>query len=122
MVNLFNYFFFIHRHAIRDLFRSFSKKITIFITIFISVFILFVISTLNLSINKEIQSNTKAILGGDAEIESPNKILTENILQQIDTFATVSINTNIASMVSNKNLKEPKTSFVQLRAIDSQYP
>ena len=122
MVNFFNYFFFIHRHAIRDLFRSFSKKITIFITIFISVFILFVISTLNLSINKEIQSNTKAILGGDAEIESPNKILSDNILHQIDTFATVSVNTNIASMVSNKNLKEPKTSFVQLRAIDSHYP
>ena len=122
MANFFNFFFFIHRHAIRDLFRSFSKKITIFITIFISVFILFVISTLNLSINKEIQSNTKAILGGDAEIESPNKILSDSILQQIDTFATVSINTNIASMVSNKNLKEPKTSFVQLRAIDSQYP
>jgi putative ABC transport system permease protein len=122
MVQLFNQFLFIHHQAIKDLKRSLQKKITIFITIFISVFILFVISTLNQSLLQEIRSNTKSILGGDAEIEVKNQELNETILQSIETFADISLNTTIASMVANENLTTPKTSFVQLRAVDILYP
>ncbi len=122
MAQLFNQLLFIHQQAFKDLKRSLQKKITIFITIFISVFILFVISTLNQSLLQEIRSNTKSILGGDAEIEVNNKELNETILDSIKNFAEVSLNTTIASMVANENLSPPKTSFVQLRAVDSLYP
>ena len=122
MVQLFNQLLFIHHQAFKDLKRSLQKKITIFITIFISVFILFVISTLNQSLLQEIRSNTKSILGGDAEIEVKNQELNETVLNSIESFADISLNTTIASMVANENLTPPKTSFVQLRAIDSLYP
>jgi putative ABC transport system permease protein len=122
MVQLFNQLLFIHHQAFKDLKRSLQKKITIFITIFISVFILFVISTLNQSLLQEIRSNTKSILGGDAEIEVKNQELNETVLQSIKSFADISLNTTIASMVANENLTSPKTSFVQLRAVDSFYP
>ena len=45
-----------------------------------------------------------------------------DIVKEINTFAKLSLNTSIASMVANKNLTPPKTSFVQLRAIDNLYP
>ena len=122
MVQLFNQLLFIHHQAFKDLKRSLQKKITIFITIFISVFILFVISTLNQSLLQEIRSNTKSILGGDAEIEVNNKELNEDIVKSIKSFAEVSLNTTIASMVANEKLSPPKTSFVQLRAVDNLYP
>ena len=122
MAQLFSQLLFIHKQALKDLKRSLRKKITIFITIFISVFILFFISTLNQSLLKEIKSNTKAILGGDAEIELKNKELNSDITNEIKKFADLSLNTTIASMVANKNLNPPQTSFVQLRAIDNLYP
>ena len=122
MVQLFNQLLFIHHQAFKDLKRSLQKKIIIFITIFISVFILFVISTLNQSLLQEIRSNTKSILGGDAEIEVNNQELNEDIVKSIKSFAEVSLNTTIASMVANENLSTPKTSFVQLRAVDNLYP
>ena len=51
-----------------------------------------------------------------------NQELNETVLQSIETFADISLNTTIASMVANENLTPPKTSFVQLRAVDSLYP
>jgi putative ABC transport system permease protein len=122
MVRLFNQLLFIHQQAFKDLKRSLKKKITIFITIFISVFILFVISTLNQSLLQEIKSNTKSILGGDAEIEVKNQKLNQDVVNSIQEFADISLNTTIASMVANENLNPPQTSFVQLRAIDNLYP
>ena len=82
MANFFNQFLFIHHQAFKDFKRSWHKKITILVTIFISVFILFVISTLNQSLNQEIRSNTKSILGGDAEIEIKNQILNIDLQNQ----------------------------------------
>ena len=117
MAQLSNQLLFIHKQALKDLTRSLQKKITIFITIFISVFILFLISTLNQSLLKEIRSNTKTILGGDAEIELQNQQMDDDIVKEINTFAKLSLNTTIASMVANKKLNPPKTSFVQLRAL-----
>ena len=122
MVRLFNQLLFIHQQAFKDLKRSLKKKITIFITIFISVFILFVISTLNQSLLQEIKSNTKSILGGDAEIEVKNQKLNQDAINSIQEFADISLNTTIASMVANENLNPPQTSFIQLRAIDNLYP
>ena len=97
MAQLFNQLLFIHKQALKDLTRSLQKKITIFITIFISVFILFLISTLNQSLLKEIRSNTKTILGGDAEIELQNQQMDADIVKEINTFAKLSLNTTIAS-------------------------
>ena len=90
MAQLFNQLLFIHKQALNDLTRSLQKKITIFITIFISVFILFLINTLNQSLLKEIKSNTKTILGGDAEIELQNTKMDADIIKEINTFAKLS--------------------------------
>ena len=122
MEQLFKQFLFIHLQALKDLQRSLQKKVTIFITIFTSVFILFVISILNQSLNQEIRSNTKSILGGDAEIEVKNNPLPSSFIEEVNTFADLSLNTTVASMVANKHLSSPKTSFVQLRAVDDLYP
>ena len=43
-------------------------------------------------------------------------------MKSIKSFAKVSLNTTIASMVANENLSPPKTSFIQLRAVDNLYP
>ena len=83
MEQLFKQFLFIHLQAFKDLQRSLQKKAIIFITIFTSVFILFVISILNQSLNQEIQSNTKSILGGDAEIEVKNNPLPSSFIEEI---------------------------------------
>ena len=61
-------------------------------------------------------------MGGDAEIELNNKELNSDITNEIKKFADLSLNTTIASMVANKKLNPPQTSFVQLRAIDNLYP
>ena len=48
--------------------------------------------------------------------------MNSDITNEIKKFADLSLNTTIASMVANKKLNPPQTSFVQLRAIDNLYP
>ena len=46
----------------------------------------------------------------------------DDIVKEINTFAKFSLNTTIAPWLPIKKLNPPKTSFVQLRAIDDLYP
>ena len=120
MVQLFTKFLFIHHQAFKDLKRA-SKNNNFYNNFYQCLYFIYHKHT-NQSLLQEIRSNTKSILGGDAEIEVNNKELNEDMLKSIKTFAEVSLNTTIASMVANENLTPPKTSFVQLRAVDSLYP
>ena len=122
MVNLFKSFQFIHNQAWKDFIRNFHKRWVIIITIFISTFVLFLISTLNFSINQELQKNTQTILGGDAEIETHIKSLDQEIIEEIKSIGKISLNTSLTSMASNGNDKNSKTAFIQLRAVDDNYP
>jgi len=119
MVNLFKSFQFIHNQAWKDFIRNFHKRWVIIITIFISTFVLFLISTLNFSINQELQ---KTILGGDAEIETHIKSLDQEIIEEIKSIGKISLNTSLTSMASNGNDKNSKTAFIRLRAVDDNYP
>ncbi|MDC0861609.1 hypothetical protein OAQ08_03345 [Alphaproteobacteria bacterium] len=122
MVNLFKNFQFIHNQAWKDFIRNFHKRWVIIITIFISTFVLFLISTLNFSINQELQKNTQTILGGDAEIEINIKSLNPQIIEEIKSIGKISLNTSLTSMASNRNDKDTKTVFIRLRAVDNNYP
>ena len=122
MVNLFKSFQFIHNQAWKDFIRNFHKRWVIIITIFISTFVLFLISTLNFSINQELQKNTQTILGGDAEIETHIKSLDQEIIEEIKSIGKISLNTSLTSMASNVNDKNSKTAFIRLRAVDDNYP
>jgi len=122
MVNLFKSFQFIHNQAWKDFIRNFHKRWVIIITIFISTFVLFLISTLNFSINQELQKNTQTILGGDAEIETHIKSLDQEIIEEIKFIGKISLNTSLTSMASNGNDKNSKTAFIRLRAVDDNYP
>ena len=122
MVNLFKSFQFIHNQAWKDFIRNFHKRWVIIITIFISTFVLFLISTLNFSINQELQKNTQTILGGDAEIETRIKSLDQEIIEEIKSIGKISLNTSLTSMASNGNDKNSKTAFIRLRAVDDNYP
>ena len=122
MVNLFKSFQFIHNQAWKDFIRNFHKRWVIIITIFISTFVLFLISTLNFSINQELQKNIQTILGGDAEIETHIKSLDQEIIEEIKSIGKISLNTSLTSMASNGNDKNSKTAFIRLRAVDDNYP
>ncbi|MDA1284264.1 MAG: ABC transporter [Proteobacteria bacterium] len=122
MVNLFKSFQFIHNQAWKDFIRNFHKRWIIIITIFISTFVLFLISTLNFSINQELQKNTQTILGGDAEIETHIKSLDQEVIEKIKSIGKISLNTSLTSMASNGNDKNSKTAFIRLRAVDDNYP
>ena len=122
MVNLFKSFQFIHNQAWKDFIRNFHKRWVIIITIFISTFVLFLISTLNFSINQELQKNTQTILGGDGEIETHIKSLDQEIIEEIKSIGKISLNTSLTSMASNGNDKNSKTAFIRLRAVDDNYP
>jgi len=122
MVNLFKSFQFIHNQAWKDFIRNFHQRWVIIITIFISTFVLFLISTLNFSINQELQKNTQTILGGDAEIETHIKSLDQEIIKEIKSIGKISLNTSLTSMASNGNDKNSKTAFIRLRAVDDNYP
>ena len=122
MVNLFKSFQFIHNQAWKDFIRNFHQRWVIIITIFISTFVLFLISTLNFSINQELQKNTQTILGGDAEIETHIQSLDQPIIEEIKSIGKISLNTSLTSMASNENIENTKTAFIQLRAVDDHYP
>ena len=57
------------KYAYRDLIRNYKKIFSIILTLFISLFILSAILTIEDSLKKELNDNSKALLGGDLEID-----------------------------------------------------
>ena len=58
-----------------DLIKNKSKILRVFYTIFISLFIFSTVIILKSSIENEIKSNSRVLLGGDQEISTKNKSL-----------------------------------------------
>ena len=54
----------IFKYAYRDLIRNYKKIFSIILTLFISLFILSAILTIEDSLKKELNDNSKALLGG----------------------------------------------------------
>ena len=112
-------FYFIHHYAVRDIKRNFKSLWIIFITLFISLFLLSSIFTIKKSLNYEIETNSKELLGGDLEISSGIHPLSEEVIEKISEFGQLSQTVKFHTMVS----REDKGSiFTDVRAIDKYYP
>ena len=112
-------FYFIHQYAVRDIKRNFKSLWIIFITLFISLFLLSSIFTIKKSLNYEIETNSKELLGGDLEISSGIHSLSEEIIEKISESGQLSQTVKFHTMVS----REDKGSiFTDIRAIDKYYP
>ena len=112
-------FYFIHQYAVRDIKRNFKSLWIIFITLFISLFLLSSIFTIKKSLNYEIETNSKELLGGDLEISSGIHPLSEEIIEKISESGQLSQTVKFHTMVS----REGKGSiFTDIRAIDKYYP
>ena len=112
-------FYFIHQYAVRDIKRNFKSLWIIFITLFISLFLLSSIFTIKKSLNYEIETNSKELLGGDLEISSGIHPLSEEIIEKISESGQLSQTVKFHTMVS----REDKGSiFTDVRAIDKYYP
>ena len=112
-------FYFIHQYAVRDIKRNFKSLWIIFITLFISLFLLSSIFTIKKSLNYEIETNSKELLGGDLEISSGIHPLSEEIIEKISESGQLSQTVKFHTMLS----REDKGSiFTDIRAIDKYYP
>ncbi len=110
------------RYAFRDLTRSYSKILSIIITLLISLFILSAILTIEDSLENELNENSKVLLGGDLEIDYNNKEGDRSLINQVESFSTVSQMVEFSTMISTKKNKNNKTSFTRIKAVDQNYP
>ncbi len=110
------------RYAFRDLTRSYSKILSIIITLLISLFILSAILTIEDSLENELNENSKILLGGDLEIDYNNKEGDRSLINQVESFSTVSQMVEFSTMISTTKNKNNKTSFTRIKAVDQNYP
>ena len=110
------------RYAFRDLTRSYSKILSIIITLLISLFILSAILTIEDSLENELNENSKVLLGGDLEIDYNNKEGDRSLINQVESFSTVSQTVEFSTMISTTKNKNNKTSFTRIKAVDQNYP
>jgi len=71
-------------YALRDLSRSYKKLFSIIITLFISLFILSLIINLETGLKKELNNNARVLLGGDFEVDTRNKKIEKNFLDELE--------------------------------------
>ncbi len=110
------------KYAFRDLTRSYSKILSIIITLLISLFILSAILTIEDSLENELNENSKVLLGGDLEIDYNNKEGDRSLINQVESFSTVSQMVEFSTMISTTKNKNNKTSFTRIKAVDQNYP
>ncbi len=110
------------KYAFRDLTRSYSKILSIIITLLISLFILSSILTIEDSLEKELNENSKVLLGGDLEIDYNNKEGDKELINKVKKFSTVSQMVEFSTMISTIAKTNNKTSFTRIKAIDQNYP
>ena len=72
------------KYACRDLIRSYSKILSIIITLLISLFILSSILTIEDSLEKELNENSKILLGGDLEIDYNNREGDKQLISKVE--------------------------------------
>ena len=80
----------ITKYAFRDLGRNYKKISSIVITLFISLFVLSSILTIEQSLKKELNNNSRALLGGDLEIDYNRTQGNLTLINKVRNFATIS--------------------------------
>ena len=109
-------------YALRDLGRNYKKISSIVITLFISLFVLSSILTIEQSLKKELNDNSRALLGGDLEIDY-NRIPGNLILiNKVKEFATISRMVEFSTMVSTSNRESNQSLFTRIKTVDELYP
>ena len=98
-------------YALRDLSRNYKKISSIILTLFISLFILSSIFTIEDSLNKELNNNSRALLGGDIEIDYNRNVGNLELINQVKEFATVSQMVEFSTMISTTNQTKNKSQF-----------
>ena len=88
------------RYALKDLSRNYKKLSSIIVTLFISLFILSAIFTIEDSLKKELNDNSKSLLGGDIEIDYNRNEGNLELVNQVKKFTTISQMIELSTMVS----------------------
>ena len=109
-------------YALRDLSRNYKKISSIILTLFISLFILSSIFTIEDSLNKELNNNSRALLGGDIEIDYNRNVGNLELINQVKEFATVSQMVEFSTMISTTNKSKNKSIFSRIKTVDENYP
>ena len=106
----------------RDLRRNYKKISSIILTLFISLFILSSIFTIEDSLNKELNNNSRALLGGDIEIDYNRNVGNLELINQVKEFATVSQMVEFSTMISTTDKTKNKSIFSRIKTVDENYP
>ena len=109
-------------YALRDLSRNYKKISSIILTLFISLFILSSIFTIEDSLNKELNNNSRALLGGDLEIDYNRNVVNLDLINQVKEFATVSQMVEFSTMISTTDKTKNKSIFSRIKTVDENYP
>ncbi|MCB2078221.1 MAG: FtsX-like permease family protein [Novosphingobium sp.] len=106
------------RIARRDLSARFRGLRLLLVCLFLGVGAIAAIGTLTGSIERELESRGRAILGGDLESEVWQRGLNEDELAALTELGTVSQGTRMQAMASAGDLSAP----VALKAVDNTWP
>ena len=96
-----------------------SKASKVFFTIFVSLLIFSSVIILKNSIENEIKSNSRLLLGGDLEISAKNEALNLNLLNQLKKTFFITKLTEFTSIIRTNNDVSKTT---RIKAIDNFYP
>ena len=109
-------------YALRDLGRNYKKISSIVITLFISLFVLSSILTIEQSLKKELNDNSRALLGGDLEIDYNRIPGNLTLVNKVKEFATISQMVEFSTMVSTSNRESNQSLFTRIKTVDELYP
>ncbi len=112
----------IFKYALKDLSRNYHKISSIIVTLFISLFILSAIFTIEDSLEKELNDNAKALLGGDLEIDYNRNQGNLDLVNKVKEFATVSQMIEFSTMLSTIGREKNKSLFTRIKTVDEKYP
>ncbi|MBA3053673.1 MAG: FtsX-like permease family protein [Sphingomonadales bacterium] len=110
------------RIARRDLSARFKGLRLLLVCLFLGVAALSAIGTLTGSIERELASRGRAILGGDLAVEVWQRDLVANEYAALDALGTVSTGTRLQAMAVAGSGADALTAPVQLKAVDDKWP
>ncbi len=104
---------------IKELNKNKSNITKVFFSIFISLLIFSSVLILKNSIEKQIDKNSRVLLGGDIELSSKNKAISSDFLNKLkDSF----IVTEVVEFTSIIRTNKDKSQTTRFKAVDNLYP
>ena len=106
------------RLARRDLNARFKGLRLLLVCIFLGTAALAAIGSLTAAIERELEANGQAFLGGDLQIELWQRALAPQERAALEALGTVSAGTRLQAMARKDDIAAP----IELKAVDSAYP